>query len=103
MADLQSIQQAIAEGQYQYTAHALARTTERRISRAEIEQAVAAAEIIEEYPDDKYGPSCLLYGITEAGRVLHILVTLPPSPVKIITAYEPDSDEWDDFRARRSG
>lgn len=83
----------MAEGRYQYTAHALARTTERRISRIEIEQAIAAAEIIEEYADDKYGPSCLLYGDTHKGRPLHVLVSCTPSPVKIISAYQPDPAE----------
>jgi hypothetical protein len=35
-------------------------------SIAEIEDAIGSrAEIIEDYPDDKYGPSCLILGFTE--------------------------------------
>ncbi len=101
MIDLKAIQEAIAAGDYQYTAHALTRTTERRISRAEIEQVITTAEIIEEYPGDKYGPSCLLYGMTDEARHLHVLVSSPPSSIKIISAYEPDPDEWDDYRVRK--
>jgi hypothetical protein len=33
-------------------------------------------EIIEEYPDDKYSPSCLIYGKTEGGRELHVHAAL---------------------------
>lgn len=99
--DLVTIQKAVAEGNYLYSQHALQRMIDRHISRAEVEQAVANAEIIEEYPLDKYGPSCLIYGETEAKRVLHIQVSAAPS-VKIITAYEPDPAEWENFRVRKS-
>ena len=30
------------------------------------------AEVIEEYLDDKYSPSCLIYGTTLKGRILHV-------------------------------
>jgi len=60
------------------------------------------SEIVEDYPDDKYGPSCLVLGFTNAGRPLHIQCSYPIRPlVKIITLYEPDPDLWIDFRVRR--
>ncbi len=101
MADLAAIRAAFEQGEYQYTLHAVERTTIRKVSRAEIEQAVNRAEVIEEYPQDKYGPSCLLYGKTDLGRALHIQVSCPPASVKIITVYEPDPDEWEDNRRRK--
>jgi len=101
MVDLELIQEAIAQGNYQYSLHALQRTTERQISRTEIEQAISRAEVIEDYPQDKYGPSCLLYGDRDGGRVLHLQVSLPPL-VKIITVYEPDPNEWENNRIRKS-
>lgn len=100
MMDLVAIQKAVSDGDYQYTLHAVQRTTERHISRLELEEGIAKAEIIEEYPQDKYGPSCLLFGETNSGRILHIQLSLPPS-VKVITAYEPDSDEWIDSKVRK--
>jgi len=45
----------------------------RRISVAEVRQAIASGEVIEDYPDDKYGPSCLISGFTQAERPLHII------------------------------
>ena len=63
---------------------------------------IAAGVIIEDYPDDKYGPSCLLLGHTEAGRPLHIQCSYPSRPlIKIITLYEPDASLRVDFKVRR--
>jgi hypothetical protein len=61
---------------------------------------VLNGEIIEEYPQDKYGPSCLVYGKTNAGKVLHAQVSDLPR-VKVITVYEPNPDEWDDGKVRK--
>jgi hypothetical protein len=58
--------------------------------------------VIEDYPDDKYGPSCLILGKTKAERILHIQVSYPPS-VKVITLYEPSADEWEsDWKTRKA-
>ena len=60
------------------------------------------ANIIEEYPDDKYSPSCLLLGFTSEGRPLHIQMSLAETElVKIITLYEPHASEWIDYTYRR--
>lgn len=59
-------------------------------------------EIIEDYPDDKYGPSCLVLGFTEQTRPLHIQCSYPSRPrLKIITDYEPDPELWIDFKIRK--
>ena len=68
--------------------------------RFAVMEAILNGEIIEEYPQDKYSPSCLIYGKTKAGRDLHVQVSLPPKVV-VITTYEPDSDEWIDCQIRR--
>ncbi|MFZ0727812.1 MAG: DUF4258 domain-containing protein, partial [Desulfobacterales bacterium] len=75
----------------------------RDISVAEVAAAIATrSEVIEDYPDDKYGPSCLILGYTKKGRPLHVQCSYPSRTlVKIITLYEPDPDLWIDFRARR--
>jgi hypothetical protein len=73
---------------------------QRGVTRAEVEGVILSGEIIEEYPDDKYSASCLIYGKTEVGRDLHIQVTYPASVV-VITVYEPDPKEWVDCRTRR--
>jgi hypothetical protein len=64
----------------------------RNIASCEIEEAVRNAVLVEGYPADKYGPSCLLMGKTATGRTLHVQVSYPPA-TKVITVYEPSASE----------
>ena len=100
--DNDSLKQAFRDKSYLLTAHASQRGVQRGISSSEIEEAVISGEVIEDYPDDKYGPSCLIFGKTNSNRVLHIQVSYPPN-VKVITLYEPSSDEWEsDWKTRKT-
>jgi hypothetical protein len=98
--EIEEIRVKIAVEEYRFSDHAVKRMIKRNIERIEIEEAVITGEIIEEYPDDKYSPSCLIYGRTKSNRHLHIQVSIPPTVV-IVTAYEPDESEWINFRIRR--
>ena len=98
--NLKEIQNFIRKGEYRFSEHAVKRMIERAIDRFEVEHALIRGEIIEEYPDDKYSPSCLVYGKTENGRVLHIQVSAPPSVV-VVTLYEPNTEEWVNNKYRR--
>jgi hypothetical protein len=70
---LEEIRSKILRRQYEFTKHAVDQTIIRNISVDEMEEAISGrCEIIEDYPDDKYGPSCLILGFTKAGRPLHI-------------------------------
>lgn len=96
------IQQKIAEGQFEFSRHATDRMILRQITIQEIREAIDIAAIIEDYPDDKYGPSCLLLGLTVNGRPLHVQCSYPTRAlIKIITVYEPEPSEWIEFRVRR--
>ena len=102
MKTLAQICQQLAAGQFDFSQHAFKRAVERNISEDEIRAAGAQTEIIEEYPEDKYSPSVLMLGFTSAGRPLHIQVSSADSDAtRIITLYEPDPNEWADFRKRR--
>lgn len=97
---IEEIQRNIAQGKYRFSDHCVKRMIRRNVTRQEVECAILSGEIIEEYPDDKYSPSCLMYGKTANGRDLHVQVSLPPFVV-IITVYEPDPEEWADCKIRR--
>ena len=101
---IEEIRRKILERHYEFSRHAVDQSILRGIRVAEVEQPMAGpCELIEDYPDDKYGPSCLLLGFTGKGRPLHILCSYPSRPlVKIITLYEPDPTEWDKNRVRRA-
>jgi len=97
---IKEIQDKIKKGEYRFSDHAIKRMIKRSIDRHEVEVVVLGEEIIEEYPDDKYSPSCLIYGKTEKRRDLHVQISLPPIVV-VITTYEPDPAEWINCKIRR--
>lgn len=100
--DYAALKQAFADKAYALTAHASTRAISRDIDDFEIEEAVISGMMIEDYPEDKYGPSCLILGYTRSGRLLHVQVTYPPK-VRVITVYEPSPDEWEsDGKTRKS-
>ncbi|HAM57773.1 MAG TPA: hypothetical protein DCQ64_21105 [Candidatus Rokubacteria bacterium] len=70
------------------------------ISAREVERAVAEGQIIEDYPEDVRGPSCLMLGSGE-GRPIHVVCSPKDEYLAIITAYVPDPSQWSpDFRRR---
>jgi hypothetical protein len=97
--DIDKIKKGIKSKHY-FTHHAIEKMAERMISEIEIVESVRDGEIIEEYPEDKYGPTCLIYGATKKNRVLHVLVSYS-IPLWIITAYEPKDAEWINYKIRR--
>ena len=102
MKSLLDIQQQLQAGSFEFTRHALKRSIDRNISEQDIREIGENLEIIEDYPDDKYSPSALLIGFTKGDRILHIKVSrIESDTTKIITLYEPDKNEWIDYRTRR--
>ena len=100
---LNEIRKQLSDGEFDLTLHVLRRLVQREISEQEIRQAGVAATVIEEYPDDKYSPSCLLLGFTDEGKPLHIQVSLADTAlVRVITVYDPDPSDWIDLTTRRS-
>jgi hypothetical protein len=99
---IEQVRLDLRSGNYDLSRHAFIRIGERNISELEVREAGTDARMIEDYPDDKYAPSCLLLGFTRAGRPLHMQVALADTPMlRIITIYEPNPGEWVDYSVRR--
>jgi hypothetical protein len=103
LVQLDDIVVKIRDRRYEFSKHAVDQSIVRGITVSEMDDAVLhRSEVIEDYPDDERGPSCLLLGFTLSGRPLHVHVSYPSRPVlKIITLYEPDPELWVDFRRRK--
>ena len=102
MKSLTQIQVQLRSGEFEFSRHAFKRVIERNISEAEISQTAENIRLIEDYPEDKYAPSCLLLGFTNSGRPLHLQVScMDTTMVRIITLYEPDPAEWIEYSRRR--
>ncbi|MGH7965283.1 MAG: DUF4258 domain-containing protein [Candidatus Binatia bacterium] len=101
MVTIDEIRRKIEADQFEFSKHATDQSIIRRISVQEVRELSSSAEVIEDYPEDKYGPSCLIFGKTRAGRPLHIQCSYPSRPlIKVITLYEPDPAHWIDFKRR---
>ena len=75
---------------------------ERMITSGEVRAAVELGELVEDYPDDARGHSCLLLG-RGGERSVHVGRAPKEDYLAIITAYIPSADEWEaDLRTRRN-
>ena len=72
------------------------------ITPAEVEDVVQRGEVIEDYPTDPRGPSCLMLGAGSGERAVHVVCSPKTDYLAIITAYLPDPAQWsEDFRTRK--
>lgn len=72
------------------------------ISTSEVEAVLLSGDVIEDYPDDARGHSCLMLGTPE-GRSVHVVCSPKPEYLAVITAYLPDPTLWSpDVRKRLS-
>lgn len=74
---------------------------ERMNSPADVERAIAGGEIVEDYPDDVRGHSCLVLGFRGAGQPIHVVCAPKDEYLAIITAYLPDPEQWTPVFRRR--
>ena len=104
MGMLDDIRGKIERRQYELSKHAVDQSILRDISVAEIEEAISGqSEVIENYPEDKYGQTCLILGHTNTGRPLHVQCSYPNRPlIKIVTLYEPEPQYWIDMKIRKN-
>ncbi len=102
--EFEAIRQKIADDKFEFSKHAVDQSILRRIRVHEIKEAIAKGQLVEDYPQDKYGPSCLISGKTQFGRTIHVQCSYPSRAlIKIITVYEPNPERWNkDFTIRRN-
>jgi hypothetical protein len=102
-ADILSLVQHAAAKRLLFLPHAIRQMSrpDRLITTSEIRSVIEHGEIIEDYPEDVRGHSCLMLGYGEDSRAIHVVCSPKDEYLAIITTYLPDEDEWsDDFRVR---
>lgn len=99
--DINIIRERCCDALIEVTGHILMRFQQRNISYEEIKEVILNGEIIEEYPEDYPYPSCLILGKTVKDRVIHVVVGLGETRLWLVTAYEPDPNQWDESFKRR--
>lgn len=103
--DSQTIRSLVRSGKYEFSKHAERERQADQITVMEFEEALIQCDIIEEYPDDPRGPSCLALGLS-GRRPIHAVCAIKAGPdeVLIITVYDPSKrpEKWtEDYRSRK--
>jgi hypothetical protein len=98
---LEHIREQVRTENYEFSLHAEHEREDEHILVEELEQSVRSGQLLEDYPDDPRGHSCLVLGFTEAGRAIHsVWGLLPSGRIRVITVYVPLPPKWVDPRTR---
>jgi hypothetical protein len=79
----------IKDSDYLFSKHADDERLDDNLMVVEIEEAIVNGMILESYPSDKRGSSCLVVGFTNLGKPIHIVCGKSASVLIIITVYIP--------------
>ncbi len=74
--------------------HAHQEMVEEDINYESLRQALSGCRVIENYPEHRRGPCCLVCGQTRQGRYVHVVCTTSVEVAVIITVYEPKPQKW---------
>ena len=100
---IEDLVKAILGDRVRITDHADEEAHADALSLDEVLSSVHSGEIIENYPEDRPFPSCLVLGRTDHGDPVHS-VWAYNSDVRwavLITVYRPDPKRWETWRTRR--
>ena len=89
MMDLNWIISRIKKDEYLFSEHADNERMNDGLFISEIEESILNGTILESYPDDKRGHSCLLVGFTKDGKPIHSVCGVNGDSLIIITVYIP--------------
>ncbi len=98
---INKLRNCIRNNRYEISLHAQKERCEEEITIADIEDAILVGEIIEDYPKDKRGPSCLLLGYVRERPIHIVLSILPNGWLRIVTVYIPKAPKWISPKQRR--
>lgn len=102
MIDINNLREYYRQERVIITIHAQERLRQRGIRAKDVRNCVMTGEIIEQYPDDFPFPSCLIFGQSMNGKILHVVASDEGTGSRIITAYFPDNIKFeDDLKTRR--
>jgi len=86
-----------------YSNHAVSQMFQRGISTNDVEYTITKGKVIKQYPDDKPYPSKIILAFKN-NRPLHIVYSYneKEDTFIIITAYEPNTEIWEnDYKTRK--
>jgi hypothetical protein len=103
-SDIISSVQKSAANRIIYLPHAVRQMSrpDRKILVAEVRTVVEREELVEDYPEDVRGHSCLILGYKPDDTPIHVVCSPKDDYQAVITAYIPNLEEWEyDYKRRR--
>lgn len=101
---LEFVKAAIALRQIRVSHHAFQELAADDLTFEEVLAGAPEGELIEDYPEDRRGASCLVRVAVRKTVLVHTVWGYDPDSglAVLITAYKPDPEKWDpSFRTRR--
>ncbi|MCI0417420.1 DUF4258 domain-containing protein [bacterium] len=98
--EITEIREKAAREEFEISLHAEKERYAENISIRDLESAISNGEILEDYPTDPRGPSCLVLGYSRK-RAIHIVCGWTTTNwIRIITVYLPRPPKWISERTR---
>ena len=103
MVNVDDIIKSIKTKRIRITEHADEEAQNDELSFEEVFTSVLEGEIIEQYPDEKPYPSCLIYGKNLKNEPIHSVwaYNTETKASVLITVYRPDPSRWKNWKIRR--
>ena len=100
--DIEEIGSAIRDSRVRITDHADEEAANDGLSLDEVFSSALRGEVIEDYPQDRPYPSCLIFGRNAPGKPIHSVWAYNPESqwAVLITVYRPDPGRWMGWKAR---
>jgi Domain of unknown function (DUF4258) len=100
--DIKDIINSIGDSRVRITDHADEEAFADQLTYDEIYFSVAHGELIEDYPNDKPYPSCLIFGKNFSGEAIHSVWAYNPDNMwsVLITVYRPNPERWIEWKVR---
>lgn len=95
-----AVKESIIAGKWWFSDHVINKCDQREIDIEKLVFSIIRGELLEDYPKDPRGHSCLILSYIN-GRPVHTVCGLTWEGTVFITAYWPEEPEWVDERTRR--
>ena len=104
MFTIKELIRVLRSGRVWVTDHADEEAYNDRLTYEDIFGSVVAGEIIEEYPEDRPYPSCLICGNSPKGEPVHSVWAYngDTQSAVLVTVYRPDPAKWTNWKIRRN-
>ena len=101
--NIEQLVRALSTGRVRVSDHADEEAHNDGLSYEEIVDSVRRGEIIEDYPEDRPYPSCLVYGENQKGEPIHSVWAYneEKKATVLIAVYRPDPRRWTNWRKRK--